>query len=210
MKTMLNTWRCGLSYLIFDDLISFYTFFTVIFAECAYLFAFCNLNTAIKFGAILISYVAIALLTAWIKGWFEGYHVYKYVPAIYLLSFVTIFLMGWFIEPVLCFILTIIPLIITAIWIVIRSFQDTIYIGDDKFRISINNIFSKKSIWILSQIFVIGTPFIAFTIFFACITYIPIALKIIIPIVYLVIAPYIAYAEDTLAACNIFELFWEM
>ena len=59
----------------------------------------------------------------------------------------------------------------------------------------------------LSQVIIICGPFIVFTILFSKIPMIPIALKIIIPIVYFcVVTPYIAFIEDDWATENIFEL----
>ena len=60
--------------------------------------------------------------------------------------------------------------------------------------------------WILVQIIIIGSSFVVFVIFFAKIPFIPTELKVIIPLVYLIFSPLIAFFEDEVASYNIFGL----
>ena len=57
MKKLIENWNNGLHYLITDDLISFYTFFTIILAECSYLLSFHEFADAIPITIILLGYL---------------------------------------------------------------------------------------------------------------------------------------------------------
>lgn len=184
MKNLINHWKEGLSYLFSDDLISFYTFFTIIFAECVYLRIFYSNSIVIQFTIILLGYVVNIIVCAWFKGYWEVTKVEVVFTIIYSIVFITLFIIGCFINIKISIIMTIIPLIITAISIVLREGNYTV----------------------LANFIIVGGPFIAFTISILMFPTLPIILKIIIPIVYALCVPFIPYIEDETAALNIFEL----
>jgi len=213
MKKLFESWRNGLSYLIFDDHISFYTFFTVILAECAYLWAFHEIAVAIPITAMLFGYIINLVVFARLKGNNEGTRKEKVFSILYVIGFITLFVIGCFFNWVISIITTVILLVTTVLWIVIRMHQDTFYYltkSSHKIAYLINKLFGDKIFWILSQIIIIGAPFVVFVIFCANISFLPIALKVIIPLLYLILSPFIAYFEDDSAACNIFELAYEI
>lgn len=193
MKNLIENWMNGLSYLIADDHISFYTFFTVVLTECAYLWAFHESAIAIPITVILLGYILNVIVFSQLKGNVEGTKLEKVFSILYVLVFVTLFVIGCIFNWAIIVITTAILLGVTALWIVIRNLQGT-----------------SKIFWILSQIIIIGGPFVVFVIFCAKISFLPIALKVAIPLLYIILSPLIAYFEDDSAACNIFELAYDI
>ena len=214
MKDLFESWMDGLGCLIDDDLISFYTFFTLVLAEISYLFAFQPLSVAMPLAIIFFGYMLNVVVCAIVKGNFEGTKIEKICSIVYVLVFVALFIIGCIINWKITLICTIILFAITALWIAIRDHQDSVYAYKgqttrEKLALKINSLFRNKVFWLLSQIIVIGAPFIAFIVMFANISAIPTVLKIIIPIVYVILAPVIAFFEDASACCTIFELAYE-
>ena len=126
MKNLISNWKTGLCYLFSDDLISFYTFFTIILAEFVYLRIFCVDPIIMPFTIILTGYVINVLVCALLKGYFEGCILEVIFTAIYSIVFVILFLIGCSINVKISLIVTIIPLIVTAILINIRVNNSTL------------------------------------------------------------------------------------
>ena len=214
MRNFIENWKDGWGCLIGDDLISFYTFFTLILAEISYLFAFQPLSVAKPLALIFFGYMLNVIICAVTKGNFEGTKFERICSIIYVVVFVVLFVIGCFINWSITLVSTIILFAITGLWIAIRNHQDAFYAYKgqttrEKLVLEINSLFRNKVFWLVSQIIVIGAPFIAFVFMFANISDIPIVLKVIIPILYLIISPFIAYFEDLSATCNIFELAYD-
>lgn len=213
MKKLIENWNNGLNYLITDDLISFYTFFTIILAECSYLLSFHEFADAIPITIILLGYMLNVIVFARLKGNAEGTKLELVFSILYVTVFVTLFVIGCFFNLAISIITTAILFGVTALWIVIRNHQDTFYYlpeGLPKITYLINNLFGNKIFWILSQIVIIGGPFIVFVIFCTKIPFLPIVLKVIIPLLYLSLSPLIANYEDDSAALNVFELAYDI
>ena len=213
MKNLIENWNDGLNYLITDDLISFYTFFTIILAECSYLLSFHEFADAIPITIILLGYMLNVIVFARLKGNAEGTKLELVFSILYVTVFVTLFVIGCFFNLAISIITTAILFGVTALWIVIRNNQDTFYYLPDglpKITYLINNLFGNKIFWILSQIVIIGGPFIVFVIFCTKIPFLPIVLKVIIPLLYLSLSPLIANYEDDSAALNVFELAYDV
>lgn len=214
MKDLFESWMDGLGCLIDDDLISFYTFFTLVLTEISYLFAFQPLEVAKPLSLIFFGYMLNVIICAVVKGNFEGTKLELICSIMYVITFVVLFIIGCIINWKITLICTIILFTITALWIAIRDHQDSVYAYKgqttrEKLALKINSLFRNKVFWVISQIIVIGAPFIAFIVMFANISAIPTVLKIIIPIVYVILAPVIAFFEDASACCTIFELAYE-
>lgn len=211
MKYLFESWKgIGINYLVEDDLISFYTFFTVIFAECAYLWAFQSKTIAATFTAILLMYIVAVLVFAWLKGCFEGSKREPYIAKLYVISLLAIFLIGCLINTCISLVLTAIAFGVTFLWINIRTFQDTQLMGYHGIVGAISKLFNNTVFWVISQIIVIGLPFTVFAWMLALIPGLPLALKIIIPVVYFLVAPFIALLEDEMVAENIFEIAYDI
>lgn len=211
LEEVVDMWTDGVSYLFGDAVISFYTFFTLIFAECAYLWTFQEKSLAIPFSVILLGYVLNVCVWALFKGWHEGERKELVFTIIYVADFVVLFAIGCFINFWLSVILTIIPFAITALWIAIREFQICIFVGPHpKIVMLISKLFMNKIFHLVSQLIVVGVPFVVFVVFLAQIPTLHTALKIIISVLYFICIPLIAYYEDDTAALNIYELAYEV
>ena len=90
MKKLIVEWKRGVGCFFGDNLISFYTFFTLIFAECVYLWVFYEKNLAITFIAILLGYVLDVIVCAWYKGSHEGTIIEVVFTIIYDVTFVVL------------------------------------------------------------------------------------------------------------------------
>lgn len=209
MKKLLEKWKFGSFCLIQDDHISYYTFFTIILAECSYLWVFHKPEIAIPLTLIMLGYIVNVIVTAWIKGIFEGTMFDTILSIIYVVVFVLLLIFACYYNMAIGIIFNVILFGATALSIIIRGYQNTVHCSPNKFTYIMERLFANKVFWVISQIIVIGVPFITFTVLFAQITIIPIALRIIVPVLYAVIVPFIAALEDDLCACNIFELIYE-
>lgn len=199
MKKIIDAWRLGIEGLLFDDLISYYVFFTIAFTQCCYLFAFKEYDVAYKLTLVLIGYVVLILGIAYFK--YANYKLDRAVPILGIIAFIALFYVGCTISCKTFVFMTLTLLLSTFTSIVLREAQDS-------------GIYCKRQIY--NKIFegfllftTVGLPFILFTVFLCMIPSVPIAYKIIIPIVYLALAPFISYIEDSWACNNIFELFFE-
>lgn len=203
MKKLIYTWSCGWEYLLYDDLFSYYAFFTAILAEIAFLWAFLP-NIAFPFTIFLTICILNVCFCACIAS-----HVPRASCIIYSGTFLAVLIIGCFINVLASILLVILPFIFTIIGNFLKMLQISIPIGfpDESLEVKVFNLFEKKHwVYLLSQIFVTFGPFIIFTIFLA-LSPISILLKVIIPLIYLLIMPLIAYMEDSLATLSIFELF---
>ena len=210
MKKIINEWKYGLAFLFDDDLISFYTFFTIVLSEIAFLWAFMPISQALPFTFILSGYILNVIISAFIQGMWETTITQKIFSVIYIFIFIGLLVTGCFFSIVVSILTFIIPIAITALWIRLRFFQDTEFAYQPaKFTEFISKIFHNKVFYVFSQIVVVGGPIILLTIFIVFIPMLPIAFKIIIPIIYCLIIPLIVALEDETAACNIFELAYD-
>ena len=209
MKKILNKWNFGSFCLIQDDHISYYTFFTIILAECSYLWVFHKPEIAIPLTLIMLGYIANVIVTAWIKGIVEGSVFDTIMSAFYVFVFLFLLVLSFKYNIALSIIFNVILFAGTAIAKLIRGFQDSVHLTDNKFILFIDKLFANKTFWLISQIILIGIPFVTFTLLFVQITYIPVILKIIVPFLYALILPFIAALEDDLCARDIFELIYE-
>ena len=211
MKKLFENWKSiAYNYMVCDDLISFYTFFTIIFAECAYLWAFETKFVAINLTIVFIAYIANILVFAWLKGWYEGEKGELIVARLYIVGFVTIFIVGCFISFWCNLLLTTIAFGVTYLWVKIRNFQDTQYMEFRGVVGAVSKLFNNAVFWVISQIIVIGVPFVAFVCMLTLVSELSITLKILIPIVYFIAAPFISLLEDEMVAQNIFEIAYDI
>ena len=210
MKKLIGGWKRGLGYFFQDELISFYTFFTLIFAECAYLWAFHEETWAFCLTVMLLGYVFNVIVCAWLKGASEGTKLEVGFTFYYSFAFVMMFAAGCLFNAKMTIILTVIPFGITALWIGIREFQVCNFYGFSKPIMLIKKVFNNKIFNICMHILVVGIPLGAFTICLAQIPTLDVVWKIIIPIVYAFCILLFTLYEDSSAGLNIFELAYEI
>ncbi len=187
MKKICTAYKLGAGYLLSDEnTISFYVFFAMIFSGCAYFFYSCEFATAIPLTIVMLGYVVNVILFSWLKGNMEGTRLEKVFGICYAVVFAILFVIGSIINFRAHII---IMTIILATTFIAAFFEE--YIALD---------FLRGLMLVL--------PF--FTLIFSiAYTSLPIVLKFIIPLVYTMCAPFIAYYEDNAAAQNIFELAFE-
>jgi len=211
MKKFLKNWKgVFVDYFVEEELISFYAFFTIIFAECAYLWAFESKAVSIGLTIVLLAYIVNVLVFAWLKGCFECSVKEITISRLYIAGFIILFIIGCFINFWLNLVLIAIAFGITLLWVGIRCLQSTGFVGFKGIINIISAPFYNKPFWIISQIIVLGAPFAIFTWMLALIPGLSIVFKIIIPIAYFVIAPFMSMLEDELMAQNIFEIAYDI
>ncbi len=200
MKKIINAWRLGVECLLFDDLISYYVFFTVAFTQCCYLFSFKEYDVAYKLTWVLIGYVVLILGMAWFK--YNTFKLDRAVPILGSIIFIALSYVGCTISLKTFAFMLLILISSTIVSIELRDVQTcgVMIFRKDKY----NKIIEYTLLFIT-----VGIPFILFTVFLCMIPSLPIAYKIVVPIVYLSLAPFISYIEDSWACNNIFELFIE-
>lgn len=195
MENLIGMWRGGFSSLFSDDSISFYTFFTVIFAECFYLRSFYLTFIATAFNIILLGYVINVIMFAWIKRCISSPNKDEIVASLYSTIFALLFIIGCIINFWTCIAMTAIPLINTFLCNKVRYIQDECWFRK-RFTFA----------YYLSQVIIVGVPIIAFVICALITPTIPIFLKVIIPIIYVFTIPFIVLIEDKIGRYNIFDI----
>lgn len=206
MKGLFDSWRGGWELLIDDELISWYSYFSIVLAEIAFLWGFLP-DIAMPFTILLGASILNVIIMGFLKGAREGAKEEVVFTILYAIFFASIFIIGLFFNWIADIVLFAIALIFTAIWINIRDFFATI-----AYRFSKKKIFKKvnrKIARIIAEIFVIGLPLVLFVCFVA-LSPLPVLVKIILPLIYTLLIPVIVYMEDGFAACNIFELAYEI
>ena len=216
-KSVKNNWiSVWKNYLIYEDVISYYAFFTMIFVECAYLWSNYPSSLAKKFMIILLAYVANVLISSFLKGLRENEKEEVVFSVLYVVFFIIIMIVGCFINIWMNLLLILIPLGISFLWIKIREMQHTkLCYQPSTLRMRIvkfiTDLFNKSKLFYWSsQIFIIGFPYFLLVYYLATIEKLPLIFKVLIPIIYLIAMPYIAVIEDEFATCNIFQIAYDI
>ena len=195
MKKLIRAWKRGFFELMTGKGISFYTFFTIIFVECIYLWTYSNIFIAFPATIFLLGYISNVILFAWFKGYYEGETEDLIMSILYVITYMLLYEMLIILGKLFYFDggfkITIIPFIVTGISITLRCLQKTFY----------------KNIIICTclQIIIIGGPIISLFIMNSKAKMF-LTLNIIISIIYMFIIPFIANLEAETANCNIFEM----
>ena len=203
MKKIVRYWMNGLTILIGDELISFYTFFTIIFAECAFLWSHFSKEVAKPFTIILLLYILNVVVCAFFKGTWENTRTELIASIVYVIIFVALFIIGCTFNVVLSIVLTVIPLVITFVNVFIRSNADEVYY-------IINNVKVAAFFYIFLRISAI-VPYIVLVICVSMFLTISVMAKVLISILYLLLfMPFVSALEDDFATCNIFEIAYDV
>ena len=208
---MLEKWFDGASYLVGDDLISYHSFFTTIFAELAFLWAF-GIEGAVTYTWLLVGAVVNVLVIAALKGSILCNRDVGSIilSAIYVAIFMGLIICACIMDVLTGILLFAIPLVWTAFTVWIRGYQDSVFAGGfPKWVYKIANFIHHPAVMIISQILVLLAPVIAFAWFGAC-AEMALWLKILLPVVVAMLGPVWAYIEDSWATQSIFELAYEM
>lgn len=211
MRTLIDTYLDSVSYLFEDDLISFNSFFTVILAECAYLWVFPHAN-ALGLTIVLLAFILNVLVFGNLKGRFVYTRIEPLIAKLYIIFTCAIFVVGLIIGKLQFIPLVLIPFLFTYIAIVIRDYQDSTLYGDGLgiWQKTIEKFIHFLPVWIISQFLIVGVPLIVLAILVIKIPGLPMALKLIIAILYIVLSPLLSLLEDNLATENIFEMAFDI
>lgn len=219
MEKLISKWKQGWRLLYSDDPVSFYTFFTIIFAECSYFWAFQPAEFSVLFNVVLIGYVINVLLSALGKGLFKGTPAEVLFTILYIVTFIILFAMGCCINIFISIIITVIPFGITALWIRFREYQRNMltYVKTDKavdklllylkkIKMPVDKSILKQTMYIMSQVIVIFLPFIIFAILLKFLPLVTQWIKNIALVGYVIFIPVMALLEEELSTYNIFEM----
>ena len=207
MKNLLKPWTWGIEYILYDDLISYYAFFSAILAEITFLWAF-QYDFAKIFTILLSICIVNVIFAAWSYG-HDGNLPERVTHLIFCGVFVVAFVIGCFYSILASIALFVIPFAFVPLWMFINGFLISIPCGysEEHIRVKIFKLFNaQKIVYGLVQFVKVVGPVIIIAIFLFQ-TPIALGLKIALPLFYLFLAPAIAYMEDSLATLNIFELF---
>lgn len=207
---MIDNWLEGWANLLSDDLISYYSYFTAIFAEIALFWGF-GVENVLFYTILLLGCVVNVLITAFLKGcWFaETKKRQTALGHLYALTFLILFIIGMWGDLDNGPILFGIPLVWTGFTIWLREYQNSAFgfgFPDRVYKISA--FIQKPVVLVSSQILLIGLPITVLGYGLAQID-IAIGYKIALTVLSIIMAPVWAYIEDTWATQNIFELVYE-
>ena len=207
---MIDNWFEGWVNLLSDDLISYYSYFTAIFAEIALLWGV-GVEDAMIYTILLLGCIANVLFTAWFKGsWFcekEGNQ--RSIGISYCVVYLILLFTGCVINIKTAFILFVVPLVWTAFAIWLRGYQNSAFgFGFSERVYKISAFIQKPVVLVLSQVLLMGLPIIALGYGVSLID-MGLGYKIAITVLSIILAPLFAYIEDSWATQNIFELVYE-
>ncbi|MBR3888801.1 MAG: hypothetical protein IKJ32_06845 [Clostridia bacterium] len=208
---MLEKWFDGASYLVSDDLISYHSFFTTIFAELAFIWAF-GIEGAMTYTWLLVGALANVLIIAALKGSIICNRDVGSIilSAIYVAIFMGLIICACIMDVLTGILLFAIPFAWTGFTVWIRGFQDSVFaMGFAKWVYKVANFIHKPVVMLISQFVVLLAPVIALAWFGAC-TDMALWLKILLPILAAMLGPVWAYIEDSWATQSIFELAYEL
>ena len=206
----MDNWLEGWAYLLSDDLVSYYSYFTAIFAEIAILLGF-GVENVLIYTILLAGCIVNVLLTAFLKGcWFaETEKRQRTLGIVYAIVFAILFIIGCGVDLNNAPILFAIPLVWTAFANWLRGYQNSAFgFGFSERVYKISAFIQKPVVLVLSQILLMGLPIIALGYGVSLID-MGLGYKIAITVLSIILAPLWAYVEDTWATQNIFELVYE-
>lgn len=186
---LLKKYFVGLGLLVFDEPSSFYRWITSILAMIISLWVY-NVDDALPFSILLFFAITNIIVCAWWKGEVEDTKKEELQTKVYVINFILLLVIG-------CIINFTLMAIIVGVLIVLA----VIYFVSNNFRIMSDNIFYI----ILGIIFGIILP-LGGLIYFIFQTTIPMYLKVLISVIYILITPLFSYLEDNLCACTVYEL----
>ena len=185
---MFESWQRGWAYLFGDDLVSYYSFFTVIFTEIAFIWG-SNLDINLMlYTSLLIGCVLNVLLTAYLKGsWLcENRSAQRVSSLGYVLIYISLFLIGYVNNAKVTYILFGIPFLYAGVFTILRE-NDLLY---------------------TLQFVLIAVPILAFGYFLLKIEMLW-SFKAILFTVFILLAPIWADIEDSWATKTIFEMVYD-
>ncbi len=211
---MFESWFEGLAYLLSDNLVSYYSFFTAIFAEIAFLWGF-GVEGAMLYTILLVACIVNVLFVAFLKGsWFcETKERQQFLSRLYCGIYLLLFITGCLNSIKFTFALFVIPVVWTGFSVWLRGYQNSVFgLGFSKWEhvmYVISKIIQIPIVLFISELLLLVAPIGVMTYFVAQLD-LALAWKIVLPVLAAILAPIWAYIEDSWATQNIFELAYEM
>lgn len=192
MKGLIKKYAWAVDLLIKNEANTFYSFFTVIIAECIYLWNR-YYSSAKYFTLISIAYILNVIICALLEVRYEGEKQGAIASSIYGIVFIALILIGCFINIPISIALVAIPIVITLLISARGWLLQIVFNFHFGFGIFLNCLIAYL-------------PCILFA--FSVLKYMELDLiwKITIIMLYVLVAPLICYFEDETAALTIFEL----
>lgn len=200
-----NAWLYGVRLLVEHNCNSFYVFFTCILTEIVYIHSRFPEKEKYKLMQLLIGYIVVVLICSWLKGLFEGTRRELLVSKLYVSFLFFIFIVGLIVNKDAMFNFTIIPIIVTLIYVFmgkleeyfdLMAFCESPYDGD-----YYRGVFNTIIVIILYLI-----PLGSFIYSIICDLKIKVVPTIIIIIGYSFLVPLISFYEDFISENNVFEI----
>jgi len=212
MKKIAEAWITGWGYLLGDELISFNAYFTIIFAEVAYLFTY-QPHLALPFTTLFAFCIANVCICSYVKGFWEGTKIELITSRIYVINFVLIFILGCLFHFKGNIILMFLPFLVTGVCVFFRENDPFWGIGyhfaQKKNPLSkLLCILCKIASPILQLLVVFGPSLIFAFLLFK--TTLPLHLIITILTLLFISMPFFAQMEDDFSACTIFEIAYDV
>jgi len=200
-----ENWENGMYGVLLYDLISFYSYFTIVFAEIVVLWLHYQ-KIALPFTIFLSLSLINILAISYFKGKYEGTKLELVFTVVFWVIFAGTFIPGFFFDVMANLILFAIPIGFTGLSVVIRFFQNTKFSYGPQFILAISKAFESVLVWIFTQFIVLFIPYYMLVKSVLSLPIDSFVIKIAICAVYGMIVPYFAYIEDEWGAQNIFEL----
>ena len=200
-----NAWLYGVRLLVEHNCNSFYVFFTCILTEIVYIHSRFPEKEKYKLMQLLIGYIVVVLICSWLKGLFEGTRRELLVSKLYVSFLFFIFIVGLIVNKDAMFNFTIIPIIVTLVYVIMGKLEDyydlmtfceSPYDGD-----YYRGVFNTIIVIILYLI-----PLGSFIYSIICDLKIKVVPTIIIIIGYSFLVPLISFYEDFISENNVFEI----
>lgn len=203
MKKMFKPFIDGVILFWVEDMLSFYTFITLAFAECVYAYIYQPVKICVPLIIILMLCIINLIISAHIIGECEGTVLEKIFSIAYVIIFAMLFIAACFVDILVGGMAILFPLGITILFMEIRKIQTVARMANEDV---LSKILNNKVVLLLSRILIMAGPILTLIVLIALIPRMGFCLKVILIIISVLCAPFWVYIEDGTAAKDIFEL----
>lgn len=209
MKRLIDTWMIGVEGLIQGVSVSFYTFFTIVFAEIIYSWFFLR-EKALLLTFVLIGYLLAICAFGYFKKIWTGTRKELILARLFLVMVAIVFAAGCFVDWLINIIFFVIPVGVAAVMVLIRDLQTMRFVASENKMVRfLCYVFDSSLIWLVAEVFVMAVPI-------ACLWYVlsliglDSSVIVFIMAAYACIIPLIAWLEEEFVSDNIFELAYDV
>lgn len=200
-----NNYVEGILGLFVGEGISYYTYLAIVLSEIFYIWRFLPQN-AMAFTILLAANCIIIGFFGLLKRLCAFSVKERAVAKIYWIALVITFIAGCFVDLLQNLVLWFLPVIFTAIWVLLREIQMLKFATSNLGVLKvITKIFSLHLTWILLLIFVSVSPLIILM-YVVSLVFEARFLIFLIPFVFAIILPFITWFEEFFVNQNIFQI----